>query len=89
MELLRDPVFAADGFTSGCPRPSPPTPYLKSSYAFLRYERSSIQAWFAQGKTTSPKSGAELPSTALTPNHDLRAQLQEFTAKAALLGGKT
>lgn len=26
------------------------------------YERSSIEAWFAKGKTTSPKTGAELSS---------------------------
>jgi hypothetical protein len=26
------------------------------------YERSSIEEWFALGKTTSPKTGAELSS---------------------------
>jgi len=57
MELLQDPVFAADGFT---------------------YERSSMQQWLALGHTTSPKSGALLPNTALVPNHDLRARVQEW-----------
>jgi hypothetical protein len=30
--------------------------------SFCSYERSSIEAWFAKGKTTSPKTGAELSS---------------------------
>ena len=43
-----------------------------------RYERSSIQQWLALGHTTSPKSGALLPSTAPVPNYDLRARVQEW-----------
>jgi hypothetical protein len=59
MDIMRDPVFAVDGFT---------------------YERCSIEAWFAKGKTTSPKTGAELSSLSLIPNHDTRARIQEWQA---------
>lgn len=44
------------------------------------YERSSIERWFASGKKTSPKSGAELSSLNLIPNHDLRNRIQEWQA---------
>ena len=67
---MRDPVIAFDGFTfrppahSSCLRlhlalqlPSSLTPHRCS------YERASIQAWFDKGKTTSPKTGAELAGT--------------------------
>ena len=37
-----------------------------------------MQQWLSLGHTTSPKSGALLPSTALLPNHDLRARVQEW-----------
>ena len=65
--------------------PSPPCPPLLLSPLQLRprspppsrYERSSMQQWLALGHNTSPKSGALLPSTALVPNHDLRARVQE------------
>ena len=80
MELLRDPVVAADGFTCGSATPKP----LSSRSFARRYERSSIEAWFQQGKMASPKSGGQLPSTALVPNHDLRAQVQEFTQQRGL-----
>ena len=52
------------------PHLTPPPPF--------RYERSSIQKWFSLGNTTSPKSGAPLPSKVLVPNHDLRARVQEW-----------
>ena len=70
MEIMRDPVMAMDGFmcpphppqlrsmpTAWSPLPSPSSLSLPCSY-----ERCSIEAWFAKGKTTSPKTGAELSS---------------------------
>ena len=41
--------------------PCPPTAKPSLSVA-CSYERCSIEAWFAKGKTTSPKTGAELSS---------------------------
>ena len=32
------------------------------------YERSTIEAWFKTGNTTSPLTGVELESTSLIPN---------------------
>ena len=83
MDIMRDPVFAVDGFTCAAPLtpillchlfrprmtmlrcavccPCPPTAEPSLSVA-CSYERSSIEAWFAKGKTTSPKTGAELSS---------------------------
>ena len=67
MEIMRDPVVAHDGFTC-CPPPlahcplymihSPPPSLL----CRCSYERASIEAWFALGKTSSPKTGAQLGS---------------------------
>ena len=109
MELLLDPVVAADGFT--CPplfkyplkhanffpqysgelhsfktsdnlflsfsrNPKPKTPNPKPTAH--RYERISIAQWFTLGHRTSPKSGAELLSKVLVPNHDLRARVQDW-----------
>jgi hypothetical protein len=56
MEVMRDPVFTADGKT---------------------YERTGIQKWFAKGNSTSPLTGAELPTTNLTPNIALRTAIRE------------
>ena len=84
MELLQDPVFAADGFTCTPPPPAPLSSSPLCSHACppppppSRYERSSMQQWLALGHNTSPKSGALLPNTALVPNHDLRARVQEW-----------
>ncbi len=36
------------------------------------YEMSSIQAWFKKGKTTSPRTGAILSSTAVVPNINIK-----------------
>lgn len=47
------------------------------------YERASIEAWFASGKTTSPKTGAELANLSLIPNHDLRARIQDWQKQRA------
>ena len=44
------------------------------------YERASIEAWFAMGKTTSPYTGQELTGIMLIPNHDLRSQILEWQA---------
>ena len=41
------------------------------------YERAEIESWFALGKRTSPLTGAELPSTHVTPNIALRNAIQE------------
>ncbi len=41
------------------------------------YERAEIESWFALGKRMSPLTGAELPSTHLTPNIALRNAIQE------------
>ena len=41
------------------------------------YERREIQKWLALGNRTSPLTGAELPSTNLTPNIVLRKFIQE------------
>jgi interleukin-1 receptor-associated kinase 4 len=41
------------------------------------YERMEIESWFARGNRTSPLTGAELPSTNLTPNIALRNAIQE------------
>jgi len=60
LELLRDPVVAADGFT---------------------YERESIEQWFSKGHDRSPKTGAQLQSKQLFPNHDLRARIHEWQAR--------
>src|SRR6185295_14103074 len=37
------------------------------------YERAAIEDWFARGNCTSPATGAELATLALTPNFALRA----------------
>ena len=42
------------------------------------YERRDIAAWFARGKRTSPKTGARLPHTHLTPNHNLKSAIRDF-----------
>jgi hypothetical protein len=41
------------------------------------YERAEIERWFAKGKITSPRTGAELLSTNLTPNIALRNAIRE------------
>ena len=45
------------------------------------YERSEINAWFARGHNTSPKTGGELPHQFLTPNHNLMSAIQDFLAE--------
>ena len=42
------------------------------------YERREIEAWFGRGKTTSPKTNAELPHAFLVPNRHLKAMCQQF-----------
>lgn len=42
------------------------------------YERTSIETWFARGHRTSPCTGAQLSSTTLIPNHNLRIAIEEF-----------
>jgi hypothetical protein len=62
MEVMRDPVLAADGQT---------------------YERAEIEKWFANGNRMSPLTGAELPSTLLTPNIALRKAIAAIRETAA------
>ena len=45
------------------------------------YEKSEINAWFARGNNTSPKTGAQLDDTRLFPNHNLRNAIQNFLAE--------
>ena len=42
------------------------------------YERAAIERWFAK-KLTSPKTGADIQTTALFPNHLLRSQILDWT----------
>ena len=61
MELMTQPVIAADGFT---------------------YDRASIEAWLARGKTTSPTTGAPLAHTHLTPNHLVKSMIAEYQSSS-------
>ena len=41
------------------------------------YEKKAIEQWLAGGKTTSPLTGMKLTHTLLTPNHNLRSEIQD------------
>ena len=41
------------------------------------YERAAIEKWFAK-KQISPKTGAEIGTTVLFPNHLLRSQILDW-----------
>ena len=43
------------------------------------YERAAMEEWLA-AHSTSPKSGEEMPSTQLIPNHALRNLIQDWMA---------
>ena len=45
------------------------------------YERAAIARWFAQGKTTSPNTGAALKHQNLIPNIALRQTIEEWADK--------
>ena len=45
------------------------------------YERKAIEEWIKRGKKTSPMTGAKLPHTLLTPNHNLRKAITDFREK--------
>ena len=47
------------------------------------YERSAIAAWFAAGKTTSPKTNLELDHVYLIPNHTLRQLIEAHKKRAS------
>ena len=49
---------------------------VSNQIAFSR--RCQIETWFARGKLTSPKTGARLPHTQLTPNHNLKSAIRNF-----------
>ena len=42
------------------------------------YERQAIERWFAQGKHTSPKTGARLQNQEMHPNHALRNAIERW-----------
>ena len=42
------------------------------------YERTAIEKWFRNGKSTSPSTGATLPSLNLIPNIALRKAIEEY-----------
>ena len=50
------------------------------------YERKQIEQWFDAGHTTSPKTGAELENTKLTPNFALRNTIDEHLIDHSLKG---
>ena len=43
------------------------------------YERRAIERWLASS-STSPKTGSDLETTSLFPNHTLRNQIREYVA---------
>ena len=45
------------------------------------YERKDIEKWFAQGKTTSPATGAQLMSLSLVTNYKILSAINEWHAK--------
>jgi Ran GTPase-activating protein (RanGAP) involved in mRNA processing and transport len=49
------------------------------------YERQAIKRWFDMGKRISPKTGARLLSTELTPNHTMRSLIQDIKAQVPVL----
>ena len=46
------------------------------------YERAAVEQWFAQGKRTSPLTGAELSDLTLVPNFALRRQVDDVRDSA-------
>ena len=49
------------------------------------YERAAIKRWFDMGKRISPKTGARLLSTELTPNYTMRSLIQDIKAQVPVL----
>ena len=47
------------------------------------YERAAIAQWFADGNTTSPKTGAALEHTSLIPNIALRQTIESLSESAS------
>ena len=45
------------------------------------FERAEIESWFRLGHRTSPLTNVDLPSLALTPDFQLRAAIEEFSAE--------
>ena len=44
----------------------------------LTYERAAIERWFAEGHTTSPRTGAVLIQLTLTPAVDMKKAIDEL-----------
>eukprot|EP01132_Coremiostelium_polycephalum_P000119 gene119-164_t len=49
------------------------------------YERSAIVHWLSLGHRTSPKTGARLLNTELTPNHTMRSLIQDLKEQMPVL----
>ena len=49
------------------------------------YERSAIAHWLKLGKRISPKTGARLLSTELTPNYSMRSLIQDLKSQLPVL----
>jgi len=49
------------------------------------YERQAIKRWLDMGKRISPKTGARLLSTELTPNHTMRSLIQDLKGQVPVL----
>jgi len=47
------------------------------------YERFAIRQWFSEGKSTSPKTGLQMPGRVLIANHAMRAQIMTENERRA------
>ena len=50
------------------------------------YSRAAIEDWFQRGHRTSPITNLPLYSTVLTPNHELRAAIEEWRQQTVFSG---
>jgi len=48
------------------------------------YVRAAIQEWLDRGNRSSPMSGAQLEHICLTPNYNLRSQMQAWQQQLQL-----
>ena len=79
-ELMRDPVMCADGHTYE--RDAIERWLQALAWGWMRMRARVLacvlSAGGAQSNKTSPKTNEKLPSSALVPNHNLRAAIQEW-----------
>jgi hypothetical protein len=52
------------------------------------YERRAIEQWL-RSKSTSPATGARLPSKVLVPNLALRHAIEDFRAQRSAIRGRS